>query len=343
MPKDRVVDVISVVNFMGTSLGCDATNVLVKLSHYHWLFLQVSCAFMHSKNWDDLKIVLAVVEAGSVNAAAAKLRVNHATVLRRIAAFEQQYDVRIFDRNARGYRVLPSGQQVIRAIEAVKTSIEAVERAISGQSEQARGVVRLTTADTFSSLILPGIIKDLREREPLISIDMQTTGAHLSLSQLDADITVRPAVVLPPDLNGIAAAKLGFAVYGAAEYVSGLRGQTSPEAQWLTVGTLLKNSLPGQWLAKNVPQARVVGTADSFLTLRDLAKTGLGLVMLPCCVGDTCTRLVRMQNRAPDIVVDIWVATHADMAEVARIKIVRDGLIEGLRDHKAELFGDFSL
>jgi hypothetical protein len=50
-----------------------------------------------------------------------------------------------------------------------------------------------------------------------------------------------------------------------------------------------------------------------------------------------------MQNRAPDIVVDIWVATHADMAEVARIKIVRDGLIEGLRDHKAELFGDFSL
>jgi len=297
---------------------------------------------MHSKNWDDLRIVLAVVEAGSVNAAATKLRVNHATVLRRIAAFELQYDVRIFDRNARGYRVLPSGQQVIRAIQAVKSTVEAVERAISGQSEQARGLVRLTTTDTFSSLILPKILNDLRKQQPLIRLDIQTTGAHLSLSQLDADITIRPAVALSPELNGIAAAKLGFAVYGSKDYVVGLRGTAAPEANWLSVGVLLNKSLPGRWLSENVPETRIVATADSFLTLRDLAKAGLGLAMLPCCVGDTSSGLVRMQNRAPDILVDIWVATHADMADVARIKIIRDGLVDGLRDRKALLFGDFS-
>ena len=41
---------------------------------------------MTRANWDDLRYVLAVVEEGSVSAAARVLGVNHATVLRRIAA-----------------------------------------------------------------------------------------------------------------------------------------------------------------------------------------------------------------------------------------------------------------
>ena len=41
-------------------------------------------------NWDDLRVVVAVAEHGSVAAAARVLEVNHATVLRRIAAFEER-------------------------------------------------------------------------------------------------------------------------------------------------------------------------------------------------------------------------------------------------------------
>ena len=44
---------------------------------------------MHKLNWDDLRYVLAVADTGSVNAAAKVLGVNHATVLRRIASFEE--------------------------------------------------------------------------------------------------------------------------------------------------------------------------------------------------------------------------------------------------------------
>ena len=47
--------------------------------------------FMHSENWDDLRFVLAVAETGTVSGAARLLGVNHATVLRRVAAFETRH------------------------------------------------------------------------------------------------------------------------------------------------------------------------------------------------------------------------------------------------------------
>jgi len=47
-------------------------------------FLQKAYEIMHRDNWDDLRYVLAVAETGSVSAAARMLKVNHATVLRRI-------------------------------------------------------------------------------------------------------------------------------------------------------------------------------------------------------------------------------------------------------------------
>ncbi|MBS0563422.1 MAG: LysR family transcriptional regulator, partial [Proteobacteria bacterium] len=66
-------------------------------------------------NWDDLRFVLAVIQEGSVSAAARVIGVNHATVLRRVAAFEAAHGLALFDKTARGYRIPPDRAQVIEA------------------------------------------------------------------------------------------------------------------------------------------------------------------------------------------------------------------------------------
>lgn len=294
---------------------------------------------MHNKNWDDLRFVQAVVDAGSVNAASQHLGVNHATVLRHIASFEDRFGIKVFDRSAKGYRVLPASKPLIEAIETVAQAVQAVERTISGQSEKPSGDVKLTSTDTFSSTILPGIIRDLQVSSPMIRISLQTTNAHVNLSHLDADITVRPAMALPSDLQGTAAAKLGFAIYGLADQITGLR--RDEPTSWLSVGSLLSRSLPAKWIAEQVPNAQICTTADSFVTLRDLAKAGLGVTMLPCCLGDDDPDLARLNNDAPQIEVDIWVATHPDMANVPRIKTVCEALIAGLQQQSDRLYGRF--
>ncbi len=53
---------------------------------------------MHGMEWNDIKYYLAVMREGSVTQAGKSLGVNHTTVSRRIAAFEQKLNVRLFDR-----------------------------------------------------------------------------------------------------------------------------------------------------------------------------------------------------------------------------------------------------
>ncbi len=306
---------------------------------FHSLFLRVSCAIMHNRNWDDLRFVLAVIEAGSVNAASLRLAVNHATVLRRIAAFEAAFDVRIFDRNARGYRLLPGSQKLVESLRGVQQSIQSVERAISGRSEQPHGHVRVTSTDTFCTTVLPGIIAGLRRTAPLIQLDLLTTHAHLSLAQLDADITVRPAVSLAPELTGQSVARLGFAIYGTGPDIAAARRQGLEARNWVVTGNALAKSRPAVWLAERIPQDRIVAAADSFAAMRDLAAAGLGLALLPCCLGDADAGLERLSDGGPEIDVPIWVASHGDMADVPRISAVSRALVEGLTAARERLYG----
>jgi len=298
---------------------------------------------MHNKNWDDLRFVLAVVEAGSVNAAATDLGVNHATVLRRISAFESHFDVRIFDRNARGYTLLPDSRRILESMNAVKEAVKAVERSISGRSEQPSGLVRLTSTDTFCTTVLPDLIAGLARAQPLITLEIKSTNAHVSLSHMDADVTVRPAMSLPNELTGVVAAKLGFAVYGHPSVIKRSRGADIAACDWLGVSSLLGKSAPAMWIADHVPPYQIRASADSFVTLRDLAISGMGIAILPCCLGDPEPELSRWHGRDPDLSVNIWVATHADMAQVGRIKTTAEFLISGLNDKSQMLSGRYRI
>src|SRR5690606_19697913 len=48
-------------------------------------------------NWDDLRLFLAVARAGTLSGAARALGVNHSTVFRRVGAFEEALEVRLFE------------------------------------------------------------------------------------------------------------------------------------------------------------------------------------------------------------------------------------------------------
>ena len=48
-------------------------------------------------DWDDLRIGLAISRAGSLSGAARVLKLNHATVWRRLKALEASLDIRLFE------------------------------------------------------------------------------------------------------------------------------------------------------------------------------------------------------------------------------------------------------
>src|SRR5262245_53904795 len=73
------------------------------------------CVHHAGMDWDDLRYLLAVEEAGSASAAARRLKVDKATVARRVSSLERDLGVRLLDRRASGWRTTRAGDRVASA------------------------------------------------------------------------------------------------------------------------------------------------------------------------------------------------------------------------------------
>src|SRR5687768_8187962 len=72
-----------------------------------------------SIDWDDLRVALAVADAGSLAGAARALNVNHTTALRRLDALEARLNTRLFERQRGGYLPTEAGELLAQEARAI--------------------------------------------------------------------------------------------------------------------------------------------------------------------------------------------------------------------------------
>ncbi|MFD3189194.1 LysR family transcriptional regulator [Sedimentitalea sp. HM32M-2] len=284
---------------------------------------------MHSQNWDNLRFVLTVADHGSVSAAARALGVNHATVLRRVAAFEADHGGPVFEKSASGYRVLPAREKVIEAARDVENAVMSVSRLMHGAMAPLRGLVRVSSTDSFCQMLLPPVAARLHAESAELQINLLSSNSHLDFARMQADISVRPARNLPEGMVGKSVANLAFRAYATAD---------APR-RWLGLSGALGRSAPGVWMAEAVAPDQIVAGADSFMVLRELARTGMGIAVLPVFVGAVTPGLRPLPRAIPEMAVPIWVGTHSDLCDVPRIRIVRDRILQFLADRADALAG----
>ncbi|PTX55802.1 LysR family transcriptional regulator [Litoreibacter ponti] len=288
---------------------------------------------MHRSSWDDLKYLLAVAESGSVSRAGRHLQVNHATVLRRVSLFEDRMGISVFERTPQGYSLPKENEPLIEAIREVELAVRSVERIIEGGKAPLSGKVRITSTDTLCHLVLPRVITEMRSEARELAIELISTNAHLDMTRLDAEITVRPAAELPDHLIGEKAGAFVFGVYRARQCADA-GGET-----WLGMSGPLSRTAAARWMEANVPDSQISGSADSFLTLREMVASGAGQAFMPrmLAVGDG--RLRECAGIAPQFSVPIWVASHVDLQDVPRIADVSRLLVAKLKEQHALLTG----
>lgn len=280
-------------------------------------------------NWDDLRFVLAVADHGSVSAAARVLGVTHATVLRRVAGFEAAHGGEVFDKSPTGYRIKSGRQRVIDAARDVAEAVGSVDRLMHGARAPVRGVVRISSTDTFCQFVLPPLIRRMQNAAPELQLELLSSNHHVDIGRLQADVSVRPAMALPDDMTGEVAADLAFCAY-AARNVDG---------PWLGLQGPLARSAAGVWMAAEVGKDQIAGAADSFVVLSELARLGLGVAVLPALIGDAVPDLIRRADLMPQLTTPVWVATHVDLSDAPRIQLARRHVFEFLRQCAPRLAG----
>lgn len=290
---------------------------------------------MHRRNWDNLRYVLTVAEHGSVSGAAKVLGVNHATVLRRVAAFEADHGGPVFEKTSAGYRVLAGRANVIEAAREVENGMLSVERLMHGARAPLQGVVRVSSTDSFCQELLPPFVTALQRTAPDLRLDLLSTNAHLDFARMQADISVRPALRLPDEMTGEVAAHLAFGAFCAPE----LAEQPADAVPWLGLTGPLTRAAAGQWLIENIPPERIVAGSDSFLVLRAMAAGGMGVAILPQFVGAAAPGLRPRPDLIGELSTPVWVATYAELRDVPRIRVTCTRLIRFLDDRAAMLDG----
>jgi DNA-binding transcriptional LysR family regulator len=295
---------------------------------------------MHSPlNWDDLRIVLAVAQEGSLSGAARTLGITHSTVFRRLGTIEQRLGARLFERFRDGYSPTPAGETAASLAARFTEGVLLLERRFSGEDLRPSGTVRITTTDTVGTLVTPHL-SALRAAHPEIRLEIAISNAIANLTRREADIAIRPTPHPPETLVGRRIAEIAHAIYGSPGQLSQRGIKQLSTHDWIGLDEGLAGTAIGRWLAENVPKAKVTCWVDALPALRDAAVAGMGLALLPCYVGDVTPGLIRVKKTLlPQLSSALWLLTHDDLKRTARIRAVIDFLATSLASERSLIEG----
>jgi DNA-binding transcriptional LysR family regulator len=245
--------------------------------------------------------------------------------------------MKLFERSGSGYTMTLESRHLLASLRAIEEQVNGLERALAKQGLELDGPVRITTSDTIAAAGLPHHVASFQAHYPDVVVELNVSNSYVDFSNLEADIAIRPAPSLSEELAGERACELVLRVYATPDYLERNLGSAYDAHNWLGVAPPIAATEVGVWQRENLPAANIVLKSNSFVGLRDVAETGLGLALLPCCLGDRSPRLIRAGAFPDTLTTSIWVATHKDMIGSAKVQSILAWFTQAIRQD-ADLF-----
>jgi DNA-binding transcriptional LysR family regulator len=276
-------------------------------------------------DWEDLRHFVALVRYGGLSEAARRLKVDHATVSRRVAALEKALGLRLVDRLPRRYALTPQGQEIARLAGEIEQSAFAIARAARGLSAQLSGKVQVSAPPAFASQFLARQASKLRERHPGIELVLSGDKRSVSLGRREADIAIR---LSRPKERGGFTRKIGslrFALYAASGYT-----QMRPAEAFEFVGydDDLEHLPQERFLHEYAGERPFVFRSNDMVSLQAAVREGLGVALLPSFMAEPDASLVALAGPAPVFSRELWLVVHGDLRRSPPIRAVMDFLAE---------------
>src|SRR5919106_4497166 len=170
-------------------------------------------------DWNELRLVLAIVRANGLIGAARALRIDHSTVFRRLQALEARLGQPLFERlPGGGYEPTPVARRMAAAAERMEDEALALARDIAGRDHRLTGRLRVTSSETLAHRILTPHLAAFRRAHPGIAVELTVDNRVLSLTRREADVALRPMRPKEGDLWGRKLADVAWTVYASTGY-----------------------------------------------------------------------------------------------------------------------------
>lgn len=289
-------------------------------------------------DWDDLRVFLAVARTESLSAAGKRLKIDPATVGRRVARLEAATQTRLFVKSPQGYGLTEEGARLIpHAEEAERATASAVE-SLSGPSGLT-GLIRLGAPDGCANYLLPQVLTRICQANPGLEVQLVALPRVFNLSKREADMAIG---VSRPETGRLTVQKL-------ADYRLHLAASRDYLARHPVGGTedLIHHAfvgyIPDLIFDKELDYLTEIGappvtySSNSVSVQLNFLRQGAGLGVVHDFALPAAPDLVRVLPDQISLQRAFWLIRHADDGRVERLSRFAEALIRESRAEMARL------
>jgi DNA-binding transcriptional LysR family regulator len=152
-----------------------------------------------------MRIFLAVVRAESLSGAGRALRLDPATVGRRVARLEEALGAPLFVKSPTGYALSEAGARLVAHAIRAEQAMEAAPGEISGQAGGLAGQIRIGAPDGCANFVLPQVCAAIGAGNPDLEIQIVALPRVFNLTRREADMVI---AVSPPTAGRLSVQKI---------------------------------------------------------------------------------------------------------------------------------------
>lgn len=290
---------------------------------------------MSEVSWDDQRIFLAVLEEGSLSAAARRLGLSHPTVRSRIEALEAALGAVLFTRSVNGLAPTPTAETLRASARAMAMASELFVRQASAPDGDVAGTVRMSVPEFMGMEVMPAMLTRLREEHPGIRVELALSNLPADLLGQEVDVAVRTVTPKQEALVSRKVASIALGLFASHAYVErrGTPQSLADLASHDVIGPDRNRAdlVLAERLGNVVPLRQMVLRTDSHPAQLAMARAGLGICVAQVPVGERDPGLVRLLPDFEVALMDTWVVTHENLAQVPRVRAVLDSLAASFR------------
>jgi len=280
--------------------------------------------------WDDLRLLLAVVEHGSFLAAGRALGLATSTLSRRLESLERSAGRKLLERRHDGVRLTEAGHALAELSAQMQSGLAARLRSLPGGTEELQGTIRVSAGDGFIDTVVATAAGFIAQH-PRVNIELASESRVVDIARGDADLALRTGRTRDSALVYERLGAIAYGLYASKDY---LRTQGTPRTRsglashaFVGFAAPLDRIGPMQAL-KALGASRFAFRCTHFVATLSAIRAGLGIGALPALYAEGLERVLPRTDLSP---MEIFLCSHRDAREVPHLRAFRRALIARLR------------
>jgi DNA-binding transcriptional LysR family regulator len=290
---------------------------------------------MNNLDWDLIEVFLVVADTGSFTAAADELGTSQPTVSRQIKALEEQLDVSLFARHARGFELTDRGHALLDSARAIEEGVQTFLRRAAGVNDNPGGSVRLSAAEPVAIYLLMPLMATIQRKYPELDIELVAENRPADLLRLEADIAVRMYRPKQLDLVAQRVAELPMGFFASRDYLdrNGLPLSADDLQRHRIIG-YDRDAEPYRRLAEHgvdLERDDFSFRTDSSIAQYEAVRHGVGLGVGQVAIFSAMDQVERVLPQVELPSLPVWLAVHQDLRHSPPVRLLFDQLSEFFR------------